>query len=91
MAIKTRKEIKGRIIFAVILAIAWGGVLRAYDVVEAPFLASIAKDQLNDSVIEYSVIQELMKGGHGQSIINFVFVILILLVVRTMFVNVKDN
>lgn len=87
---KTSNDVKwndiigtGRITFLVILIVAWWMVYQSYMTVEASFLASIAKNQLEDGIVTYSVTKTLMKGGHGGTLINIVFLLATALTLRS--------
>lgn len=82
---RTIKMFRARnyIIFAIetLLIIGYGITIHTYNVFRGAFEASIAVNQVEDSVIQYSLIQQLINNDMAGTLITSVFFVMIVMVI----------
>lgn len=59
--------------------VLWIITSNIYSTFRASFEASVAVNQLKDSIIQYSIVQKVLYGNLGPNIINGIFFVLIIL------------
>jgi len=70
-------HIKGWIAAAVFV-IVWYVVSDVYRMFSAAFEASVATNQVNDSIVEYSMVQKIVVWGMFPTTINVIFLVILL-------------
>lgn len=70
---------KTRLVLVLLVGLICAGMLSAYQTIQPAFLASIASNQLEDSVVTYSLVHKLMYSSIVEDTIAWVGIILIFL------------
>jgi hypothetical protein len=76
-----------RAVTTILLAVACYAANAAYNVIRPSFEAGIATKQVEDSVVTYSLVQQLLTGNPVSKAIGWIFLIGVLLIWGTYALN----